>query len=113
MAQDAWDDRHLDVRKNFQKMDFGTGIITGVMNFKEFVEHLDLPHFPFEPLFVIRITVSTCDSLTPKFSPTNSICSPLKFNFIDLGITLSFPLSTLIFVSVTSDTKLFINPLQI
>lgn len=40
-AQDAWDDRHLDVRKNFQKIDFGTGVITGVRNFKEFVEHLE------------------------------------------------------------------------
>lgn len=40
-ALEAWNDRHLDVRRNFGKLDFGTGTITGVKTYDEFVQQLE------------------------------------------------------------------------
>ena len=40
-ALEVWNDRHLDVRRNFGKMDFGDGTITVVRTYEEFVQHLD------------------------------------------------------------------------
>lgn len=40
-ALEAWNDRHLEARKNFRKMDFGADTITGIKTYDEFVQHLD------------------------------------------------------------------------